>query len=99
MRHRILLVSGLLFGLGVLLGQAAAQEPPADAASLKKACDKNDASACHRLAGLHRKGEGVAKDLGKAASLYKKACDANFGNACVELASMHRAGEGQNKDM
>src|SRR5262249_36022856 len=70
-----------------------------DAPALKKSCDKGDFAACHQLAGMNHDGEGVAKDLGKAAGLYKKACEGNHAQSCFDLAAMIAAGEGGSKDV
>ena len=67
--------------------------------SRRAARKRPTASDCQKLAGVYAKGEGVPKDLGKAAGFYKKACDANNALGCLDLAAMHRSGEGASKDV
>ena len=75
--------------LAALLAPAAlAAEGPA--AALKKTCDKGAAADCRALAGLHLRGEGVARDPDKAKGLFKKACDLNDAPSCLELAGLLR---------
>lgn len=69
----------LLWGL---IWQLPAQESPTDRQrfdALKAAADKGDAEAQLRLASLYATGEGIAKDLKKAAAWHRKA--AEQGNA------------------
>src|SRR5512141_2467857 len=72
--------------------------PAAEAAALKKSCDKGAAADCLRLAGLHARGEGVPRDAEKAAGFLKKACDLNLPAACLDFAGVSRRGEGTKKD-
>ena len=85
------MANGLLPLLGLLLAavspQAASPAVQADAAVLKKSCDKGAAADCLTLAGLHARGEGVPRDTDKASGFYKKACDLNLAPACLELAT------------
>ena len=76
-----------------LLALLAAQAPgpAAEAAALKKSCDKGAGADCLRLAGLHARGEGVSRDAEKAASFLKKACELNLVAACFDLAAVTRS--------
>src|SRR5512136_3172801 len=91
-----MLVLALLALLTLPVPQAAG--PGAEAAALKKSCDKGAAADCLRLAGIHGRGEGVPRDAEKAAGFLKKGCDLNLAAACLELAAAARTGTGTKKE-
>ncbi len=43
---------------------------------------------------MYHEGEGVAKDLNRAADLFKRACDAGGSVGCLDLGTMYSRGEG-----
>ncbi len=47
---------------------------------------------------MYHDGEGVVKDLNRAADLFKRACDAGGSIGCLDLGTMYRRGEGVPKD-
>jgi TPR repeat protein len=47
---------------------------------------------------MYLRGEGVPKDLNRAAGLFKRACDAGGSVGCLDLGSMYLRGEGVPKD-
>ncbi|MGN8506911.1 tetratricopeptide repeat protein, partial [Helicobacter pylori] len=44
-------------------------------------------------------GEGVEKNLTKAAYFYSKACDLKYGGGCGNLGVLYQKGEGVEKDL
>ena len=54
----------------------------------QKACDKNNAGGCLRLALLYATGDGVPKDRKKALKLSKKACDLGNSLGCMEYRNV-----------
>jgi uncharacterized protein len=48
---------------------------------------------------MYARGEGLAKDLAKAADFYPKGCDLQSAESCLAFADMLRAGEGAKKDL
>ncbi|MGN8447507.1 tetratricopeptide repeat protein [Helicobacter pylori] len=51
----------------------------------EKACDLNNGVGCKNLGFLYEYGEGVEKDLTKAAYFYSKACKLGSQEACEAL--------------
>jgi TPR repeat protein len=47
---------------------------------------------------MYRDGEGVAKNLDRAADLFKRACDGGGAVGCEDLGSMYLHGDGVPKD-
>ena len=64
----------------------------------KKACDSGNMLGCTNLGSMYANGEGVEKDLGKAAQLYKKACDGGNMLGCRNLGVMSEKGKLVEKD-
>ena len=56
----------------------------------KKACDGGNMRGCGKLGVMYEKGNGVEKDLGKAAQLYKKACDGGEMLGCRNLDIIYK---------
>lgn len=56
-------------------------------AALESACAKHDAAACAQLARCLADGQGVARDLGRAASLAADGCRGGQPLACLTLSS------------
>ena len=44
-------------------------------------------------------GDGVKKDISKAADFLDKACEHQLAQACLDLARLHRSGEGVDRDV
>ncbi len=54
----------------------------------REQCRRGNAASCTRLGLMHERGEGVAKDLSRAATLYDKACQGADVPACSRLGEM-----------
>jgi TPR repeat protein/uncharacterized RDD family membrane protein YckC len=89
------LASGLGLGL-IAAGLYALQRRPA---ALQKAANQGNAMAQNNLGWLYQNGEGVPKDLGKAAELYQKAADQGNAFGQNNLGWLYRNGEGVPKDL
>jgi uncharacterized protein len=82
--------------VGLWVAPAAAQ----DAETLyHRACEQADANACSVLALMFETGEGVKRNLERAAELYGRACDLDDMEACTILGSMYHRGEGVPRDL
>ena len=64
----------------------------------QQACDRGDMLGCNELGVMYGTGEGVAKDLARAATLYQRACDGGEMWGCVNLGVMYGTGEGVARD-
>lgn len=74
-------------------------EPSAAAAVYLKGCTDGDPSSCAHLAFLNEHGNGVPKDVPRAAALYERACsEGAAGDPCFALALMVLHGEGATRD-
>src|SRR5207247_4375042 len=67
--------------------------------NLEKAADQGYAQAQNNLGTLYENGEGVPKDLRKAAKLYQKAADQGYALAQNNLGLLYENGEGVPKDL
>jgi TPR repeat protein len=76
-----------------------ATNDPARAVVHQKACDGGDARGCFNLGFVYANGEGVTKDLARAAELYQKACEGGDANGCNNLGVQYAKGEGVGKDL
>jgi uncharacterized protein len=78
----------------------AAGKPPArnPLSSLRKSCDADDARACAELARRYRAGDGVERDLAKAAEALQDGCEAGEPALCVEAGRAVLRGEGVKPD-
>ena len=65
----------------------------------KKACDGGNMRGCSNLGSRYAIGNGVEKDLGKAAELFKKACDGGEMLGCSRLGIMYAIGNGVEEDL
>ncbi len=65
-----------------------------DGADCAKQCEAGNAGSCAALASMHKNGNGVAKDWGKAASYGQKACDKDVISGCRIVAAA-KVGEGK----
>ena len=52
-------------------------------------CLKSDASACAAAGRRHARGDGVARDPGKALALFRRGCDGGDAESCAELGAMY----------
>lgn len=66
---------------------------PPDPVALQTACDANDIRACAVLSNAYLRGEGVEKDLSKAAVLTEKACNGGDLESCHYLALLYTGSE------
>ncbi len=64
----------------------------------EKACDLKYGGGCFRLGVLYEYGQGVEKNLTKAAQLYTKACDLKEGMGCGNLGVLYYDGDGVKRD-
>lgn len=84
----------------ILLGLWAEPAAAQDADTLyRRACEQGDASACSVLALMFETGQGVTRDLGRAAELYDQACELLDMEACTILGSLYHRGEGVPRDL
>ncbi|MFP6183677.1 tetratricopeptide repeat protein [Helicobacter pylori] len=65
----------------------------------EKACDLKYGGGCFRLGVLYEYGQGVEKNLTKAAQLYSKACDLNNSVGCGALGMLYEDGQGVGEDL
>ncbi|BAJ58551.1 sel1 repeat family protein [Helicobacter pylori] len=63
----------------------------------EKACELNSGSRCNFLGFLYENGQGVEKNLIKAAYLYSRACDLKDGRGCSTLGKLYYYGRGVEK--
>ncbi len=59
----------------------------------------NNGGGCGNLGVLYQKGEGVEKNLIKAAQLYTKACELKESFGCGALGMLYENGQGVEKDL
>jgi len=82
--------------LGLLAAPAVAQDPEA---LYGAACDAGDRDACGVLALMLETGQGIGRDLAKAASRYGQACQLGDMEGCTILGSMYVSGQGVQRDL
>lgn len=82
--------------VGLWAAPAASQEAEA---LYRGACDGGEVSACSVLALMFETGQGVTRDLARAAELYGQACQLGDMEACTILGSMYHSGQGVARDM
>ena len=70
-----------------------------DIANYQKRTDQGDAAAQNNLGVQYEHGQGVTKDLGKAAELYQKAADQGDATAQRHLGFLYENGQGVAKDL
>jgi hypothetical protein len=70
-----------------------------DIANYQKRADQGDAAAQNNLGVQYEHGQGVTKDLGKAAELYQKAADQGDATAQRHLGFLYENGQGVAKDL
>ena len=61
-------------------------------------CDNEEMIGCLDLGNAYYNGNGVAKNLNKAAQLYQKACDGGIMKGCANLGVTYQNGDGVTKD-
>ncbi|GAA8953161.1 hypothetical protein HpEKB34_02410 [Helicobacter pylori] len=64
----------------------------------EKACELNNGGGCNGLGVLYKDGQGVEKNLTKAAYFYSKACELNNGDGCGALGALYYNGDGVKQD-
>jgi TPR repeat protein len=62
------------------------------------ACDSGKGSACGVLGNAYAKGQGVPKDVFRAAQLYRLGCEHKDAHSCMFLAEAYRTGVGTKLD-
>jgi TPR repeat protein len=83
-----------------LFGLLAAPAASQDAEALYQgACDGGDTTACSVLALMFETGEGMPRDLARAATLYGQACDLGDMEGCTILGAMYASGQGVQRDL
>jgi hypothetical protein len=65
----------------------------------QEACDAGDASSCGVFALMLETGDGVPRDLARAATLYQRACELGAFAGCANLGVMHESGMGVAQDL
>jgi len=85
-------------GLLLLAHPARAWQVAHDVEVLQEACDSGSARMCNNLGVRYKKGQGVPRDLHRAAALYGQACDGGSGDGCSNLGALYRKGEGVPQD-
>jgi TPR repeat protein len=88
----------LFLGLAVDLSAQQSATGPAEFERIKAQAQKGDAQAQLALGSLYASGDGVAKDLGKAAKWHRKAAEQGLAPAQFELAKDYAGGLGVNAD-
>ena len=68
------------------------------AAASGDSCPGGEALGCARLAERYERGDGVERDLGRAASLYERACRRELWTACTILGWLLEGGHGIPRD-
>src|SRR5262249_18487762 len=75
-----------------------ARNPDVTRRLFENACSGAHGPSCANLANMYEQGEGVTKDLTKAAELFRRACDRTFTAGCVHLGRLYRHGSGVPRD-
>ena len=70
----------------------------ADAAVCQASCDAGRAEDCTQLGYRYETGNGVARDMVRAAGLYRRGCDGGNDVGCSNLAILYREGTGVERD-
>jgi hypothetical protein len=65
----------------------------------QEACDAGDAASCGVFALMLETGDGVPRDLPRAATLYQRACELGAFAGCANLGVMHESGRGVTQDI
>lgn len=61
-------------------------------------CERGHVQSCAVLGALYARGEGVPKDVARAATFLERSCDGGEPLACVNLGVLHERGEAGAKD-
>lgn len=61
-------------------------------------CNKGNNKACHALANLYLKGNGVVKNKQKAIDLLDDSCESLYTSSCLYLAFLYKEGTNIKKD-
>jgi hypothetical protein len=91
-------VSSCTGGVGAVFWFALESVAYQDAESLRRSCEDGNAVACSNLGNMYYGGEGVTRDLARAASLYQQACDGGSEEGCSNLGVLYENGEGVPQD-
>lgn len=65
---------------------------------LTLACNDGWMTACNDLAGFYLRGDGVPREVPRAAALFERACDGGDGQACSNLGFMYYKADGVVED-
>jgi formylglycine-generating enzyme required for sulfatase activity/TPR repeat protein len=98
-RPRIAAAAALLIVAAIAGASRGQAVDLAKAAMHTLGCGIGHAKSCHSVGVMYEHGDGVAKDLGKAAALQAKACDGGYTGGCINLGAMHQTGAGVAKDL
>jgi hypothetical protein len=92
------ILRGALLALACLPSPTWAQSQTAERL-YQEACDAGDASSCGVFALMLETGDGVPRDLARAATLYQRACELGAFAGCANLGVMHESGMGVAQDI
>lgn len=62
-------------------------------------CNNGDGESCYMLGSLYYGGDGVARNLERAAALFQQSCSAGFTRGCGQIGESYLFGEGVPKDL
>src|SRR5258706_15389369 len=68
-------------------------------ARLDAECEKGMHGSCFTLGVMLEEGNGVAKEIARAAKLYERACNGGDADACSNPGVLQESGEGVTKDL
>jgi TPR repeat protein len=99
MRMSTTLTGKLLLAVVVVTLSAPQDAEGQNAERLRLSCGDGNATACSDLGLLYANGDGVPRDLTRAASLCQQACDGGEALGCLNLGVSYHNGEGVTRDL
>jgi TPR repeat protein len=66
---------------------------------LQEPCNRGDGASCFMLGSLYYGGQGVSRNLERAAALFQQSCTAGFTRGCGQLGESYLFGEGVPRDL
>ena len=66
---------------------------------LLEPCNRGDGASCFMLGSLYYGGQGVSRNLERAAALFQQSCTAGFTRGCGQIGESYLFGEGVPKDI